>query len=119
MEVAPRPDTSPRTTSDGYVVDLQTDEVLAGESVALAFEIRRDGEPVSRLDPYLGALGHLVALREGDLAYLHVHPEVTSPDSGRVEFGAQFPTPGRYRLFLQSKPDGTLITSQHDIRIER
>ena len=24
--------------------------------------------------PYLGAKGHLVALREGDLAYLHVHP---------------------------------------------
>lgn len=119
MEVASRPDTSRRATADGYVVDLQTDEILADESVELAFEIRRDGEPVSRLDPYLGALGHLVALREGDLAYLHVHPEETSPDSGRVEFGAQFPTPGRYRLFLQSKPDGTLITTQHDIRIER
>ncbi|WP_101296080.1 hypothetical protein [Halegenticoccus soli] len=118
IEVAPRPNTSPRATADGYVVDLHTDEILAGESAELAFEIRRDGEDVSRLDPYLGALGHLVALREGDLAYLHVHPEETNPDSGRVEFGAQFPTPGRYRLFLQSKPDGTLITTQHDIRIE-
>lgn len=79
----------------------------------------QQGEPVSNLDPYLGALGHLVALQEGDLAYLHVHPEETSLDSGRVEFGARFPTPGRYRLFLQSKPDGTLITTQHDIRIGR
>lgn len=118
MEVAPRSDTSRRATADGYVVDLQTNEILAGEPVELAFEIRRDGEPVSRLDPYLGALGHLVTLREGDLAYLHVHPKETSPDSGRVEFGAQFPTPGRYRLFLQSKPDGKLITTHHDIRIE-
>ena len=119
MEVAPRPDTGRRATADGYVVDLQASEMHAGESIELAFEITRDGEPVSRLDPYLGALGHLVALREGDLAYLHVHPVETSPDSGRVEFGAQFPTPGRYRLFLQSKPDGALITTRHDIRIER
>ena len=28
----------------------------------------------SRTEPYLGAGGHLVALREGDLAFLHVHP---------------------------------------------
>ena len=28
----------------------------------------------SQVEPYLGAGGHLVALREGDLAYLHVHP---------------------------------------------
>lgn len=119
MEVVPRPDTSQRDRTDGYEVELRLDEILAGKSVELTFEIRHNGEPVSRLDPYLGALGHLVALREGDLAYLHVHPEETSPDSGRVVFGAQFPTPGRYRLFLQSKPDGTLITTQHDIRIER
>jgi hypothetical protein len=118
MEVAPRPDTSQLDSAEGYDVELLTDKVLAGKSVELAFELSRDGEAVSRLDPYLGALGHLVALREGDLAYLHVHPEETRPDSGRVEFGAQFPTPGRYRLFLQSKPNGTLITTHHDIRIE-
>lgn len=118
MEVAPRPDTARHATTQGYDVELRTDEISAGESTELAFEIRRDGEPVSRLDPYLDALGHLVALREGDLAYLHVHPAETRPDSGRVEFAAQFPTLGRYRLFLQSKPDGSLITTQHDIRIE-
>ncbi|MDX1748301.1 MAG: hypothetical protein R3324_20390, partial [Halobacteriales archaeon] len=117
-DVAPRPDSSRRARTGGYDVELSPGDILAGESVELAFDISRDGEPVSRLDPYLGALGHLVALREGDLAYLHVHPEATSPDSGRVEFGANFPTPGRYRLFLQSKPDGTLITTQHDVRIE-
>jgi hypothetical protein len=117
MNVASRPDSSQRATTDGYDVELRTDDLLAGKSIKVAFDISRDGEPVSRLDPYLGALGHLVALREGDLAYLHVHPEETSPDSGRVEFGANFPTSGRYRLFLQSKPDGTLITTPHDIRI--
>ena len=47
---------------------------------------------------YLGAKGHLVALRQGDLAFLHVHP-----DEDRLRFMATFPTAGRYRLFLQFK----------------
>ena len=53
------------------------------------------------LEPYLGALGHLVALREGDLAFLHVHPEAEEGSGPRVAFRAVFPSAGRYRLFLQ------------------
>jgi hypothetical protein len=48
---------------------------------------------------------HLVALREGDLAFLHVTP----PAQG-VRFAATFPTAGRYRLFLQVKVDGRVHT---------
>jgi hypothetical protein len=58
----------------------------------LGYAITRDGKPVET-EPYLGAGGHLVALREGDLAFLHVHP-----------------TEGRYRLFLQFKVDGRVET---------
>ncbi len=70
----------------------------------LAFTITKDGAPVTT-EPYLGAGGHLVALREGDLAFLHVHPE----DDG-VRFGVTFPTAGRYRLFLQFKHAGQVRT---------
>lgn len=114
-----RPDASRCATSDGYEIELLTDDVAAGESSRLSFAVRRDGEPVPELEAYLGALGHLVALREGDLAYLHVHPEATAPDSGRVEFAARFPTPGRYRLFLQTKPEGALLTTRFDVRVDR
>ncbi|WP_440007688.1 hypothetical protein [Halomicrococcus sp. SG-WS-1] len=117
-DVEGRPDASRRATADGYDVELLTDEVAAGESGRLAFAVRRDGGSVPHLDRYLGALGHLVALREGDLAYLHVHPEATDPDGGRIEFGVRFPTPGRYRLFLQAKPEGTLVTARFDLRID-
>jgi hypothetical protein len=55
---------------------------------------------------YLGAKGHLVALREGDLAYLHTHP---SGDA--IRFETEFPTPARYRLFLQFKHDGKVHTA--------
>jgi hypothetical protein len=98
-DLAPLP--APATTSetDGYTVRLDA----GGEH--LAFEITRDREPV-RTQPYLGAGGHLVALREGDLAFLHVHPE-----DDEVAFETQFPTAGRYRLFLQFKHAGRVHTA--------
>ena len=51
----------------------------------LSFDVTRDGKPVA-VEDYLGAKGHLVALREGDLAFLHVHP-----DADRLKFAATFP----------------------------
>ncbi|MDL5360458.1 hypothetical protein [Halalkalicoccus sp. NIPERK01] len=115
MTIEPSPETSHRTTAGGYAVELLAGGIAAGERTRLAFEIRDGDGRATRLEPYLGALGHLVALREGDLAYLHVHPEGTDPESGRVAFGTRFPTPGRYRSFLQAKPDGELITARFDI----
>ena len=63
----------------------------------------------SHTEPYLGAGGHLVALREGDLAFLHVHPTSTATTAD-VAFAATFPTAGRYRLFLQFKHEGRVQT---------
>ena len=48
---------------------------------------------------YLGAYGHLVVLREGDLGYVHVHPEQQLTD-GNVKFWLAVPVPGRYRMFF-------------------
>ena len=118
VEVAPRPTTSRQATAADYEVLLQPDEVVAGEDTVLEFEVRRNGQAVSELAPYLGARGHLVALREGDLAYLHVHPLETNSEGGVVEFRARFPTQGRYRLFLQARPEGELITTSFDVHIE-
>lgn len=117
-EAESRPSSTRRATAKGYDVELLTEEITARQRSRLTFEVQRNGDPVSELDEYLGALGHLVALREGDLAYLHVHPEDTASDGGRVEFSARFPTTGRYRLFLQTKPDGSLITTSFDLTAE-
>ncbi len=101
----PRPEATAKS-------DLGYDVRLDRNGSELHFAITRDGEAV-HTEPYLGAGGHLVALREGDLAFLHVHPN-EHRDRGRpadsVGFEATFPTPGRYRLFLQFKDDGRLHT---------
>jgi hypothetical protein len=77
---------------------------LDREGSELRFTITRDGERIEA-EPYLGARGHLVALREGDMAFLHVHPMEDEPT-----FHAEFPSPGTYRLFLQFKHEGRVQT---------
>lgn len=80
---------------------------------ALSFTISRDAISI-RPDPYLGAAGHLVAIRSGDLAYLHVHPSqsVTSSD---VTFIGEFPTAGTYRLFFDFSHNEQVRTASFTI----
>jgi hypothetical protein len=73
----------------------------------VAFDVLRDGRTVNaELEPYLGAKGHLVTLRAGDLAYLHTHP-----DGDRLAFETELPTAGRYRMWVQFQLDGRVHTA--------
>ena len=101
----PAPETS-AVSDGGYDVAIESGDVHPGEEAELRFTITKNGKPVAN-QPYLGAGGHLVALREGDLAFLHVHP---TADENPIAFGATFPTEGRYRLFLQFQVDGRVQT---------
>ncbi|WP_336021685.1 hypothetical protein [Halobellus salinisoli] len=109
------PRSSRVATTNGYDIELSPENIPAEKDLTLEFGFSQDGG-VPQLEPYLGALGHLVALRDGDLAYLHVHPEETDPEDGVVQFTVRFPTASRYRLFLQAKPDGELITTSFDVQ---
>ncbi|MGI8659975.1 MAG: hypothetical protein ACR2LH_02910 [Thermoleophilaceae bacterium] len=101
-------------------VILDAPGVRAGRETPLAFSVTRDGQPFEALEPYLGAKGHLVALREGDLAYLHVHPtEGGETPENQIEFAATFPTAGRYRLFLQFKTGGDVRTVDYTLEVPR
>lgn len=95
---------------DGYIATLVGDLSAGGEST-LTVEISKDGKPVTNIEPYLGAFGHLVALRDGDLAYLHVHPTGTEPEAGElsgpeVSFATEAPTSGRYLLYFDFQVEG-------------
>ena len=107
-DLHPLPAPASTAVSDGgYDVRLDSGAARAGEEAELRFTVTKDGRPVAT-EPYLGADGHLVALREGDLAFLHVHPTDAAGDS--IGFGATFPTTGAYRLFLQFKVKGKVQT---------
>jgi hypothetical protein len=91
-------------TGDGYEVRL------AEQGDELRFTVHRSGRRLADVEPYLGARGHLVALREGDLAFSHVHPESDATEGGDIRFRVEYPSAGRYRLFLQFKHNGAVRT---------
>lgn len=104
---------------DGYRVELAGD-LIPGQSSPVTLTVSKDAAAVTDLQPYLGAYGHLVALREGDLAYLHVHPDGAPGDghtaSGpQIQFVAEIPSAGDYRLFLDFQHNGTVRTAEFTV----
>jgi hypothetical protein len=92
----PLPPEATTASVDGYDVQLDDDRGDE-EHPELRFTVTRDGAPVTDLQPYLGARGHLVMLRAGDLAYDHVHPLAAD----ELAFATDDLQTGTYRLFLQ------------------
>ncbi|MFI1755250.1 hypothetical protein [Streptomyces sp. NPDC020571] len=114
----PAPNGTART--DGYQVEL-AGSLRPGRASELKLKVSRDGEPVGDLQPYLGAYGHLVALRSGDLAYLHVHPngepgDGTTEPGPEISFTATAPSGGTYRLFLDFRHRGEVHTAAFTVR---
>ncbi|MFF1558715.1 hypothetical protein [Streptomyces sp. NPDC058279] len=111
---APLPPVEPTTEVDGYQVAL-AGALDPGQAAELRLTVSKDGKPVTDLEPYLGAYGHLVALRDGDLAYLHVHPNAGGPGPV-VSFTATAPSAGTYRLFLDFRHQGTVRTAAFTVQ---
>jgi hypothetical protein len=107
------PASAKSAATDGFHVRLTDGTVRADQESALTFTVTRHGKPVP-LENYLGAKGHLVALRQGDLAFLHVHP-----DENSLLFEATFPTAGYYRLFLQFKVAGQVHTAAFTLEVSQ
>lgn len=121
FEPAPLPPPAATTSVDGFDVTVEgVGRVRAGQETEIAFTVSRGGREVTDLQPYLGAFGHLVSLRTGDLAYLHTHPvEDAHGDADgdahggpTVRFATEFPTAGTYRLFLDFQVDGVVRTAE-------
>lgn len=101
---------------DGLSVSV-SGSVSASDHTMLMFTVTKYGNVVN-FDPYLGSTGHLIAVREGDLAMAHMHNSdhsdathsaSTSSMPGMLHFDAEFPSgAGKYRLFLEFMVDGEL-----------
>jgi hypothetical protein len=116
----PLPEPSTTADVDGYTVTLDG-QLTPGVESQLILSVSRDGQPVTNLQPYLAAYGHLVALRDGDLAYLHVHPAGEPGDGATqpgpdIKFYATVPSAGDYRLFLDFKHGDVVRTAEFTVR---
>ncbi len=114
------PEPSTEWSADGYQVTL-AGTPAAGTEAELTFTVTRDGAELTDLEPYLGAFGHLVSLRSGDLAYLHTHPaeEASAGQRGgpEIRFGTAFPTAGIYRLYLNFAHGGEVRTAEFTVEV--
>ncbi len=87
------------------------------------------------LEPYLGAMGHGVILKEGTLDFIHTHAEGMDikamegmsgeghaghiggePD--KIDFSTNFPEPGIYKIFTQFQVKGKVVTTDYTVKID-
>ena len=112
FEPEPLPAAAPTADAgDGYEVTMSSPDPEPGVGTPIEFTISRDGRPIGAVQPYLGADGHLVVLREGDLAFLHAHPQGEPGGNGPVGFEVDYPSAGSYRMFLQFRHRGEVHTA--------
>jgi len=88
-----------------------------GQSTTLAFRLRdaKTGQPVSDLQPYLGAHGHLMIIHQDGKTFVHSHPAEDAAairllKSGEVRFNARFPRAGIYKAWAQFQRAGQVVT---------
>ncbi len=121
MQALPAPAATARVGE--YTVALNG-TITPDTASKVTLSVSRDGTPVNDLQPYLGAYGHLVALRAADLAYLHVHPEGTpgdgtTPAGPGIDFVVNAPSAGDYRLFLDFQHQGVVRTAEFTVKVAR
>jgi hypothetical protein len=106
-------------TQDGYSATLSFDKPLnTGQLLGMKITINKDGQPVTDLDNYLGALGHVVVISEDTERYLHVHPNDQADKGPAIGFNTNFEAPGLYRVFLQFNHAGKIHTADFTINVK-
>lgn len=97
---------------EGKKVALSFDHLMSGKTVHLTFTIKdaKTDKPIKNLQPYLGALGHTVAMSADAEKYLHIHPMTTEGNGPDVTFMTIFPEKGLYKIWGQFQHKGKVFT---------
>jgi hypothetical protein len=122
-------------TADGYRFTLHgLPRLKAIRPAFLSFTVTRpDGTP-ARFTTWYGALAHAIFFRAGSLDYFHTHvcaPGATgctsllgvtkvtgsSPKPGKLSVGVLVPVAGTWRLFIQCRVDGHVLTAPFTLRV--
>ncbi|MFK4244678.1 copper resistance protein CopC [Micromonospora chokoriensis] len=110
------PPAQAQATAGPYAVSMSGTPTV-GVTAPMQFQVQRaEAAAPVQLERYLGAYGHLVVVREGDLGYVHVHPEQELVD-GTVQFWLTAPSSGRYRAFFDFLVEGKVQTAEYTINV--
>ena len=131
----PLPPFKPAVTVAGYRFTLHgRPHLRAIEPAFLRLTVSRpDGSP-AMFTPWFGALAHAIFFRSGSLDYFHTHvcsagmtgctsvlgaTRVTGSltRAGQLRVGVLLPVSGTWRLFLQCKVDGRILTAPFTLKV--
>ncbi|MEU7868067.1 hypothetical protein [Dactylosporangium sp. NPDC049140] len=113
---APLPPAAREADADSFKVTYEGTP-QANATQPLSFRVFAGGAPVTDLERYLAAYGHLVVVRDGDLGYLHVHPE-DQLSGGAVKFWLSAPSRGRYRLYFEFQKSGAVHRAEFTVDVK-
>jgi hypothetical protein len=122
-------------TVDGYRFTMHGRPRLGAIQAALLnITVTRPNGTPATFTPYYGALAHAIFFRKGSLDYFHTH--VCSPGApgctavlgatrvtgrsispGKLTVGVLVPVSGTWRLFLQTKVDGRVLTAPFTLEV--
>lgn len=113
------PDESLVDAADGVRAKLEVERLEARAGTTLTFELtdERTGEPIADLEPYLGAIGHVVVLSEDGSRYVHVHAEDDQGAGPTASFEATFPSEGIYKIWGQFQRGGRVFTVSYVVDV--
>lgn len=100
-------------------VSLQFGHLMAGMDLELTYSFRdvNTKQSITNLQPYLGALGHVIIISEGAEGYIHVHPMESKATGPEARFVANFPESGTYKIWGQFKHNGKEFTVPFTVEV--
>ncbi|HEX9988269.1 MAG TPA: heavy metal translocating P-type ATPase [Chloroflexia bacterium] len=123
-----QPDLAPKHANEYTVHIMALGEIKSGKPGSFVVTVARAGKPVTDLEPYLGAAGHVVVLDESAGNFAHVHSiagdtppngemsqmdEMADPPAHfgpNVAFTHTFDKPGLYKVWVQFSQAGRVMT---------
>lgn len=104
----------------GKEITFKTDELTTNKDITLSFTIKdeKSKKPISDLQPYLGAIGHVVAISEDTKNYLHVHPMNEDATGPEAKFMTNFPKSGMYKIWGQFQQNGQKFTVDFTVKVK-
>jgi hypothetical protein len=110
-QVAIQPDKELTQVVDGKEVTLNFDNLVANKELNMTFTFKdaKTKQPITNVQPYLGAVGHVVVLDKDAKSYLHVHPTDEKSSGPDAKFMTTFPASGLYKIWGQFQTDGKVF----------
>ena len=109
-----------RKEVSGKEIELSLSSLRAKEESTLTFDIRdaASKKGIDDLQPYLGAVGHVVILSADAEQYLHVHPLDEAATGPIAQFATSFPGPGKYKIWGQFQHENEVFTVAFVVDVE-